>query len=223
MQRAFVVGNGPSLANTPLDKLVGEVSFATNRIHLIYPTTKWRPTHYVRAEEAFGLEDAVWMPDLLAQIKEPNMIIHTNQYFIKRLEGFMSSLGVRDRILRLKACTHYTFHFDQVECPHTWHEGLCTFGSSVNVAIQMAVQMGYSPIYLIGCDLGYRDDVQSHFASDYINVGSEHLRGAHYANMDTLAAHMVAKRSSPVPIYNATVGGSLEVYPRVKFEELFNA
>jgi len=222
MTRAFVVGNGPSLANTPLDKLIGEVSFATNRIHLIYPKTKWRPSYYIRAEEAFGLEDAVWMDDLLAQLSLPDTIIYCNQYFIKHMEGHLHGVGVRERVMRLKACTHYTYHFDRVECPHTWHEGLCTFGSSVNVAVQMAVQMGFAPIYLIGCDLGYRDDKPSHFTSEYINVPDSNLRGARYANMDTLAAHMIAKRSSPVPIYNATLGGSLEVYPRVDFMELFD-
>jgi hypothetical protein len=35
-------------------------------------------------------------------------------------------------------------------------------------------------------------------------------------------AHMVARRSSPVPIYNATLGGKLEVHPRVDFFEVLN-
>jgi len=35
--------------------------------------------------------------------------------------------------------------------------------------------------------------------------------------------HTVAKRSSPVPIYNATIGGNLEVYPRVNMLDVLNA
>jgi hypothetical protein len=46
------------------------------------------------------------------------------------------------------------------------------------------------------------------------------LRPARYANTDTLMGHIIAKRSSPVPIYNATKGGSLEVYERVSFDEV---
>ena len=56
MARAFIVGNGPSLRNTNLDKLIGEVSFGCNNVHLIYKQTKWRPTHYIRGEEAGYLE-----------------------------------------------------------------------------------------------------------------------------------------------------------------------
>ena len=219
--RAFVVGNGPSLSVTPLEKLIGEVSFAVNRIHLIYPKTPWRPTYYVRAEELDGFELDVWKDDLIAQLENPDIQIHCNQYFTKNLERYFDDASIRHRVHRLKACTHYLDHFDQIECPHTWHQGLCTFGSSVNVAVQMAVQMGYSPIYLIGCDLGYKYETVSHFSADYINVETSKLKSAHYANMDTLAAHMIAARSSPVPIYNATIGGHLEAYPRFEFESLF--
>lgn len=219
--RAFIIGNGPSLNKTPLDKLIGEVSFATNRIHLIYKQTNWRPTYYVRAEELEGLELNVWKDDLLAQLAIPDIQIYCNQYFTKNLEREMNDGSIRHRVHRLKACTHYQEHFDSINCPHTWHQGLCTFGSSVNVAVQLAVQMYYDPIYLVGCDLGYKYEEVSHFSAEYINVEKNKLRDAHYANMDTLAAHMIAARSSPVLIFNATIGGSLEVFPRVEFESLF--
>ena len=35
-KRAFVIGNGPSLRDTDLHKLAGEVTFGSNRIYL-YP------------------------------------------------------------------------------------------------------------------------------------------------------------------------------------------
>lgn len=58
MTRAFVVGNGPSLKKMCLDKLVGEVTFAMNRIDLLYQPapdygirgTVWRPTYYLFIE-----------------------------------------------------------------------------------------------------------------------------------------------------------------------------
>jgi len=45
--RCFIVGNGPSLANTNLDLIKDEISFGMNRIPLIYNKTKWRPTYYI--------------------------------------------------------------------------------------------------------------------------------------------------------------------------------
>jgi len=210
--RAFVVGNGPSLAKTNLDKLAGEVSFAVNRIHLIYPRTSWRPTHYVRGEEQSLKSAAKYHEELQIHI-DLGCDVWANLWFTK-----FTSMEVNT----IKSCWHYTNHFDEPKAPHLWHlPMICSYGSSVNVAIQIAVQQGYKPIYLVGCDLGYRDNQPSHFTPDYEKGIEGDLRPARYANLDTLTAHMVAARSSPVKIFNATVGGELEVYERVKCESLF--
>lgn len=212
--RAFVVGNGPSLKHTNLDKLHGEVSFGVNNIHLVYPNTKWRPTHYVRAEEAFGLEPENWLESMQTHL-DLGCEIYCNDFFFRPRFG----LTATDRVHYIKACAHYAKHYNDPNTPQLWHLPiLCTFGSSVNVAIQIAVTLGYSPIYLIGCDLGYQNGKPSHFDERYEH-GKE--QDARYANLDTLLAHIIASRSSPVQIYNATIGGDLEVYDRVNFESLF--
>lgn len=219
MKRAFVVGNGPSLSKTNLDMLKGEVSFATNRISLIYDRTEWRPDYYLRAEgfELYNEPDpSLWQDDIRYHLDHPDVEVYANAYFSKHLGT--SSHGVK----RLGLCTHYTKHFDSDECPYMWHlPVICSYGSSVNVAIQLAVTMGYGPIYLIGCDLGYRDGEPSHFTDEYEKGYEDMLRSARHANLDTLMAHIIALRSSPVPIYNATIGGELEVYERVSYDSLF--
>jgi hypothetical protein len=213
-----VVGNGPSLRKTDLDLISGEVSFAVNRIRLIYPETNWRPTHYVRAEsmEYLGSPDpTLWLDDMLYH-QDIGAEIWANLYFIKWMDRFgYDSSGINVP----KLCNHYLEHYDSENCPHMWHLPIvCTYGSVVTVAIQLAVLQGYSPIYLLGCDLGYQDrGKNSHFSSDYVQT-PEFLRPKNYANLDTLQGHIIAKRSSKVPIYNATVGGELEVYPRVKLD-----
>lgn len=216
MTRAFVIGNGPSLARTPLELLQqhNEISFAVNRIHLHYPHTPWRPTHYVRGEEASLKSAAKYHEEVRLHI-EMGCEVWANLWFTKNTD-------MGDRVHTIKSCWHYMKHFDSPEAPHLWHlPMLCSFGSSVNVAIQIAAQQGYKPIYLLGCDLGYQDGKPSHFSPDYEKDIQEDLRPAKYANLDTLAAHMVAARSSPVKIYNATLGGCLEVYERVDFRSLF--
>src|SRR3990167_8981678 len=45
-KRHFIIGSGKSLLSTPLDALEGEVTWAMNRIHLLYDRTSWRPTFY---------------------------------------------------------------------------------------------------------------------------------------------------------------------------------
>jgi hypothetical protein len=45
-RRAFILGNGPSLKISDLDRLRGEITFAANRIFLAYDQTLWRPTYW---------------------------------------------------------------------------------------------------------------------------------------------------------------------------------
>src|SRR5699024_7865108 len=45
-ERCFIIGNGPSLRAEDLDKLKNEITFACNRINLIFDQTDWRPTYY---------------------------------------------------------------------------------------------------------------------------------------------------------------------------------
>ena len=214
MTRCFVVGNGPSLAITSLERLIGETSFGVNNLHLLYPATTFRPTHYVRSEEASNLEPEHWRESVQVHLGL-DCEIWCNDYFFRPRFG----LKATEKVHYLKACTHYARHFDNPDCPHLWHLPLlCTFGSSVNVAVQLAVQEGFGPIYLVGCDLGYRDEAVSHFSDIYAH-GRE--QPARYANLDTLAAHMIAARSAPVRIFNATLGGTLEAYERVEFNALF--
>lgn len=212
MTRCFVVGNGPSLEDTNLDLMKNDISFACNRINLIYPETSWRPTHYVRAEEQNLKSPDNYHNDILEHLKL-GCEVWANLWFTK-------GLGVS--VNTIKSCAHYETHYDHADAPHLWHLPLlCTFGSTVNVMIQIAIQKGYKPIYLIGCDLGYVDNKPSHFTPDYEKGIEGEIRPARYANLDTLAAHMVAARSSPVKIYNATVGGELEVYERIDYDTLF--
>ena len=218
--RAFVVGNGSSLNETNLDLLQGEVSFAVNGISAIYPKTLWHPTYYVRAEEAATAAPEFYTEDILLHVRELKCETWANTWFLKALEG--ERIGKEPNFHALNACPHYATHFDCKDAPHLWHMPLlCTFGSSVHVAIQIAVNLGYSPIYLLGCDVDYEDEKPNHFHPVY-ERGAGKLREARYTNMDLIAAHMVAARSSPVPIFNAGVGGRLEVYERVKYERLFS-
>lgn len=45
-KRGFILGMGPSLKVSDLERLKGEVTFACNKIFLAFPQTKWRPTYY---------------------------------------------------------------------------------------------------------------------------------------------------------------------------------
>ena len=108
--------------------------------------------------------------------------------------------------------------------------------------------MGFDPIYLIGCDLGYKvlesvvqegedrfdngvkllltstkDDDPNHFDSRYFGRG----RKWHDPNVKRMVqGHEACQNAITLAgrqIFNATEGGELEVYPRVRYASLFGA
>lgn len=229
MPRAFVLGNGPSLQNTNLDRLEHEITFGCNRLLPLYEKTRMRVTHYVRSEgmELLNFPDpTIWADDVLYHLDDPNTTTWLNPYFrlnLLKIDKGQDWANMKPgKVNWIGACTHYLTHFDNDDCPYLWHmPTFCSYGSSVTVAIQIAVSLGLSPIYLVGCDLGYVDGKPNHYTPDYESGYEKMLRPARYANLDTLMGHIIAKRSSKTPIYNATIGGNLEVYDRVDYESLF--
>lgn len=49
-ERIFIMGNGPSLNRTPLDRLKGEFTFGVNRIYLLFDRIDWKPTFYTTVD-----------------------------------------------------------------------------------------------------------------------------------------------------------------------------
>lgn len=111
-------------------------------------------------------------------------------------------------------------------------------------ALQLSLLMGFDPIYLIGCDTNYvvpqsvrqegeetplgkmyytstANDDPNHFASDYFGAG----RKWHNPQVENMIWHYkMAHEAMSIcgrHVYNATLGGKLEVFPRVDFESLF--
>lgn len=208
MQRAFIVGNGNSLNETKLELLQKDVSFACNSIGYIYDKTTWRPTHYIRAEDPDVGAVELYKEDMDTHINL-GCSVYCSPYFTKPYEN----------VHYIDACHHFKKNFDDITAPIQWHlPTICTFGSSVHVAIQIAVNLGLGPLYLIGCDLDYEDGKDNHFDPRY----KDGSRNARYNNMNNIHAYINAIKCSPVPIYNATIGGKLEVYERVDFKSLFS-
>lgn len=203
MKRIFLVGNGSSLHLTPLRLLEGEDSMGMNLCHLMYPYTSWRPTHYFCIDVADG--DERWRDAVKAT---PNAELFLWDEFEYE--------GRHTPITRCKK--HHFYASDNTSHRvESWHlPSLCTAFSSIYPMMQLAVMLGYEEIYLLGCDLwtGKND----HFSPDYVKREDVERR-----NRDALWLHQVSKQSCPVPIYNATVGGNLETYPRVDIWKVLGA
>lgn len=220
MQRAWIIGNGPSLKDTPLHLLKDEVCFATGRIGMIFNQTEWRPTHYARLDDVQGWDEKVVSEDLKAifQVGMKCLLSTAYRWIWDNLRRFEKPNNCVEFI---PECQHHNLHYDNREKPTAWHlPEICWYGNSGTAAIQWAAKLGYGPLYLVGFDLGYKDGAPSHFAEGY-EQGPE--RPAKYSNGDAKDGLRIAQAYCPNGLYNATIGGSVPKFiKRVDMLEVLN-
>jgi hypothetical protein len=257
-RRLFVVGNGPSLAWTPLDLLIGEESWGMARIHLLYllyADTKWRPTRYWwsdHPQNAQDMADVLWhmrqgypcwyrrdVCEIIAGSYVPSGENDAGQW-VHPAPWAPEPRPLPEHVHSWEYCVdhnaglaHNPDGSPDPRRPEGWHlDGsgrLCKYGSTANVALQQAFLEGYNPIYLLGMDLGFaghpRGDDPDHFTRGYNSrtVEPERARADNDTHVDFYSHARTWCDARGVEIYNATLGGELEVFPRVEFDALFRS
>jgi hypothetical protein len=232
--RAFILGNGPSLKDVPLDLLIGETTFAMNRINLYWqithPETRWRPTYYL-AMDFTG-------PDMKADMTEN--IQEARHSFIRADRA--NEIEQKRRIFEWPCkiiyfwplCAHIGLDYEgavkdpvkYARLPRAWHlPGICGFGSTVHMAVQMAVVMEYNPIYLLGCDLGFREFNKgepdpNHFAPNYIGYNDSPWSTRDATLNYTHCLIDQESRKMGVSVINLTPTGLDGIHKRMLLEEV---
>jgi hypothetical protein len=210
--KIVVVGNGTSLSVEQLNLIhqAGIPSIACNRINLIYPETDWRPTFYVHPESL--------APDVpyIQENVDTGMECYVGEHFLKH------GLRAAPNVKWIKDCHHHLLPFHSDELPDEWHMPQpCTFGGSVNFAMQIAVQKGFDDLILIGCDLRYKTRNRSHFSPAYEHGGEQPpfyaARNAFFGHVQAL--NYIRRRKLNVTVTNATEGGQLELWQRASLQD----
>lgn len=227
-ERCFIIGNGPSLNNHDLNLLKGEYTFGVNSFFYKTRETGFRPTFYVVEDNSVMKENLKEIKDFYAPFKFfPTVYkrLHPkkpNTFFFKMNRGFYEKTSPNYSVPR--------FSTDATS------ELFC--GQSVTyINLQLAYFMGFKEVYLIGMDFSYiipdshkrtgdvllsDSDDPNHFHKDYFGAGKTwkdpklERVGSNYRMAKT------AFESTGRKIYNATVGGSLEIFERVDYEALFD-
>jgi len=248
--RAWIIGNGPSLrqhlerGDFDLLHQRGEVTFAMNKIHLLYELgdTSWVPTNYLFFEatgNAARIETYDWVPYVSDWIKS-GVRCYIDETFRPRLLSEFGAPnvqpiywkderradGVFDNVIWVRRWICHGASALHEKRPESWHlPEICCYGGSMNIAAQLAFMLGYEPVYLIGCDLGFQDDRgaaadPNHFHPDYWTADDFPLN-----TRDTTLRHMhsiIRKEFEKMGrhIYNAGIGGKLDVYERVDLREV---
>ncbi len=221
--RCFIVANGASLNKTPLDLLEDEATFGMNMVSLIFDRTIWRPDFMVVTTTALG--DDRYGPIIREGIMDSDWAFVWDEF-----QGDLR-LELEDNIVFIPVI--HTDHIDHLDAnnefwPKVLGRGISKFATSTFSTLQIAVYMGFNPIYLVGVDMEWKtfegsNDV-NHFHPAYNSVSrtEEQYSETSMAQQRAYEIAKVATDKARVEVFNATVGGKLEVFPRVEFEGLFS-
>ncbi len=225
-KRAFIIGNGPSLNLCDLSKLTQEYTFGVNSIFLNYDKMGFHPTFYV-VEDVFVAEDR---SEQINSYDGP-----TIKFFGNYLRY---CLGHRPNIVWLNVIFDYR---NYAGFPHFSEDAtrkIYVGGTVSYLCMQLAYYMGFSEVYLIGFDHSYsvpldaerqgneilsQSDDPNHFHPNYFGKGFRwHDPRVDRMELAYKRAREVYERNGRV-VKNATEGGKLEVFGRVKYDGLFTS
>jgi hypothetical protein len=226
-KRCFIIGNGPSLNKHDLALIENEYTFGVNSFYYKTRETGFRPYFYV-------VEDSSVMKENIKEIREyhapfkffPTVYkrLHAkdpNTFFFEMNRGFYEKTSPNYAVPR--------FSTDATK------ELFC--GQSVTyINLQLAYFMGFTEVYLIGMDFSYvipeshsrtgdvllsDTDDENHFHKDYFGKGKTWKDPKLERVGNNYRMAKVVYESVGRKIYNATVGGSLEIFDRVDYDGLF--
>lgn len=219
-KRCFILGNGPSLTVDDLNKLKNEDTFAFNRIYSMFDRTDWRPTYYMCVDVGvLGMN----LPSI-EKLELPNIIL--SDIARKSVKNQTPNIHYLYDLSKFKI---NRWGFDPPYISEDVSDHCCFCFTVTYDAIQLAIYMGYSEIYLLGVDHNYsvKVDSKGHVTKDEsIRDYFEGLEKTAITAMNyeaTTAAFEAARKycdEHGITIRNATRGGKLEAFERVDFDSL---
>lgn len=207
-KKCYLVGTGPSLSIQDLNFIEGEYSFSVNSIVKLFDKTNWRPNY-------LGIQDSHVYKKIERDIAECG--IDYNNIFV--------GSDIYDKYDSAKSYRPF-FHFCYFHREHPEMVKLTTGFSNdfslivydgysiVYSMLQLAIYMGFKEIYLMGCDCSYEINKKQHIVESGFydkqssTVGQRMIYAFDYARRKLIG--------SEIKIYNATNGGMLEVFERIK-------
>jgi len=216
-QRAFIIGNGPSLNQTDLSKLKDEYTFGLNRIYLMFPQLGFSTTWLVSIndlviEQCAGEMSALKMPRFFAW--------HSHQHFPPSLQP--------SELPTFLYTTYTGPRFAQDVRGRVWEGATVT-----NVALQLAFHMGFQKVILIGVDHNFASKGEAN--KTVVSTGDDpnHFSGAYFGrgfrwqlpDLDTSEIGYAMARDgyqkAGREVVDATVGGKLTIFPKTDYSSLF--
>lgn len=207
----LVVGNGPSLNQTPLDRFADIPAIGMNKIDLLFERVAWRPSLIICTNNLVVQQHG----DVFADSEIPVFLSWKAKRFMPE--------GKRDKAAYFLSKAGREFSTDIVE-------GVGSAGTVTYTALQFAYYMGAGPVILFGVDHNFTvngpankiekrqgEDV-NHFHPDYFKAGTywgiPNLEVSEIAFQNSKDAFERAGRK----VYDATIGGKLQIFDKIDVE-----
>lgn len=216
-QRAFIIGNGPSLKQTDLSRLRGECTFGMNRFYLAYPELGFPTTYYLSVNSL-----------VIEQCAEDIRALPIPKFLSWRSRDLIARAGPPTDDTIFLHTTYSGPKFARDARGRLWESATVTY-----VALQLAFHMGFETVVLIGVDHNFstqgkpnttvvsQGDDRDHFHTGYFGKGFRwqlpDLETSERGYRMAREAYQAAGRQ----VLDATVGGKLTVFPKVEYNSLF--
>lgn len=211
---ALIVGNGPSLNRTPLDEFIDIPSIGMNKIDLIYPRLKWRPSIVLCTNNLVAAQNQ----DAWAQAGVPVYLSWKCRRLIRRelRREFSYFLSMATREFSLDAA-----------------HGVGSAGTVTYAALQFAYYMGANPVIIVGVDhsfAGAREGkenlIEKRSGPDADHFDPNYFRDGQHWGIPNLPlsehGYLLARQafeSAGRRVYDATIGGKLSVFEKLGIED----
>lgn len=213
-ERCVIIGNGPSLNKTDIQKIRSEYTFGLNRIYLAWEDWGFSTSYYL------SINDLV-----IEQCAQEIMSLSMPVFVSWRSRQWLKS---QDNVHFLYTTyTGPTFAKDASK--RLWEGATVTY-----TALQLAYHMGFSTVVLIGVDHSFsskgkpnqtivsQGDDPNHFNPEYFGKGFRwQLPDLETSEIAYQMAHQ-AYLEDGRQVLDATIGGQLTVFPKVDYDQYFN-
>jgi hypothetical protein len=213
-KRAFIIGNGPSLKQTDLGRLKGEITFGLNRIYLMFPQLGFSSTYFVSVNDLV-IQQCVNDISALPMLK-----------FLSWRSHRFFPMGPSPANFLYTTYDNPAFARDVRR--RVWESATVTY-----VALQLAFHMGFKQVILVGVDhnsnvpgkanatIVSQGDDPNHFDPAYFGKGFRwQLPDFETSEIGYRLARQ-AYESAGRQVLDATIGGKCTIFPKVDYLSLF--
>ncbi len=212
-KRCVIIGNGPSLNKTDIQKIKDEYTFGLNRIYLAWEEWGFTTSYFLSVNDLVIEQCA---QEIMA-LQVPKFISWRARTWLKPQEN-----------LHFLYTTYTGPRFAKDASKRLWEGATVTY-----TALQLAYHMGFSTVVLIGVDHSFatqgkpnqtvesQGDDPNHFSPQYFGKGFRWQ----LPDLETSElSYQMAKRAYEEDgrqVLDATIGGQLQVFPKVDFDQYF--